>query len=207
MKPITLIFVFLCCFLSASALAQIGIGTTQPQEKLQVEGTLRVEGFDDGNDTTALVGADVDGTLTALNIDNNLTIINNTLELTRSYLFEIGHFDMSTVTIVSGEVADLELDIEDGEVNDGKTIIYLDNLTANIRLTGIEDGEDGMHLFLYNTNPRTIQILDESTAGNNSEAENRIKVLMTNETITGNGCMELLYDGNSQRWLLLSIHD
>jgi len=32
MKPITLIFVFLCCFLSASALAQIGIGTTQPQE-------------------------------------------------------------------------------------------------------------------------------------------------------------------------------
>lgn len=207
MKPITLIFVFLCCFLSASALAQIGIGTTQPQEKLQVEGTLRVEGFDDGNDTTALVGADVDGTLTALNIDNNLTIINNTLELTRSYLFEIGHFDMSTVTIVSGEVADLELDIEDGEVNDGKTIIYLDNLGANIRLTGIEDGEDGMHLFLYNTNPRTIQILDESSAGNNSEAENRIKVLMTNETITGNGCMELLYDGNSQRWLLLSIHD
>lgn len=207
MKPITLIFVFLCCFLSASALAQIGIGTTQPQEKLQVEGTLRVEGFDDGNDTTALVGADVDGTLTALNIDNNLTIINNTLELTRSYLFEIGHFDMSTVTIVSGEVADLELDIEDGYVNDGKTIIYLDNLTANIRLTGIEDGEDGMHLFLYNTNPRTIQILDESTAGNNSELENRIKVLMTNETITGNGCMELLYDGNSQRWLLLSIHD
>lgn len=207
MKPITLIFVFLCCFLSASALAQIGIGTTQPQEKLQVEGTLRVEGFDDGNDTTALVGADVDGTLTALNIDNNLTIINNTLELTRSYLFEIGHFDMSTVTIVSGEVADLELDIEDGEVNDGKTIIYLDNLTSNIRLTGIEDGEDGMHLFLYNTNPRTIQILDESSSGNNSEAENRIKVLMTNETITGNGCMELLYDGNSQRWLLLSIHD
>lgn len=207
MKPITLIFVFLCCFLSASALAQIGIGTTQPQEKLQVEGTLRVEGFDDGNDTTALVGADVDGTLTALNIDNNLTIINNTLELTRSYLFEIGHFDMSTVTIVSGEVADLELDIEDGEVNDGKTIIYLDNLTANIRLTGIEDGEDGMHLFLYNTNPRTIQILDESTSGNNSEEENRIKVLMTNETITGNGCMELLYDGNSGRWLLLSIHD
>lgn len=207
MKPITLIFVFLCCFLSASALAQIGIGTTQPQEKLHVEGTLRVEGFDDGNDTTALVGADVDGTLTALNIDNNLTIINNTLELTRSYLFEIGHFDMSTVTIVSGEVADLELDIEDGYVNDGKTIIYLDNLAANIRLTGIEDGEDGMHLFLYNTNPRTIQILDESSAGNNSELENRIKVLMTNETITGNGCMELLYDGNSERWLLLSIHD
>lgn len=207
MKPITLIFVFLCCFLSASALAQIGIGTTQPQEKLQVEGTLRVEGFDDGNDTTVLVGADVDGTLTALNIDNNLIIINNTLELTRSYLFEFGHFDMSTVTIVSGEVADLELDIEDGEVNDGKTIIYLDNLAANIRLTGIEDGEDGMHLFLYNTNPRTIQILDESTSGNNSEEENRIKVLKTNETITGNGCMELLYDGNSKRWLLLSIHD
>jgi len=207
MKPITLIFVFLCCFLSASALAQIGIGTTQPQEKLQVEGTLRVEGFDDGNDTTALVGADVYGTLTSLNIDNNLTIINNTLELTRSYLFEIGHFDMSTVTIVSGEVADLELDIEDGEVNDGKTIIYLDNLKANIKLTGIEDGEDGMHLFLYNTNQRTIQILDESTLGNNSQEENRIKVLMTNETITGNGCMELIYDGNSQRWLLLSIHD
>ena len=207
MKRLSILNIILFCFIYASTKAQIGIGTTQPQETLHIEGTLIVEGSDNTNSTTALIGADENGTLTSLNIDSSLTINNNTLNVTGSYLYEIGHFDMSTVPIVSGEIADLDLNLAVGEENEGKTIIYLNNLMANVKLTGIKDGVDGLHLFLYNTNARNIQFLDETTFSNTSSLENRVKVLMNNETISGLGCVELLYDGDSQKWLFLSIHD
>ena len=207
MKRLVILNIILFSFIYASTIAQIGIGTTQPQETLHIEGTLIVEGSDNTNSTTALIGADENGTLTSLNIDSSLTINNNTLVITGSYLYEIGYFDMSTVPIVSGEIADLDLNLAVGEENEGKTIIYLNNLMANVKLTGIQDGVDGLHLFLYNTSVRNIQFLDEATFGNNSSSQNRVKVLMNNETISGLGCVELLYDGDSQRWLFLSIHD
>ena len=69
---------------------------------------------------------------------------------------------MSTVTVISGEIVDLDLNIGPNEVNEGKTVIYLENLPANVKLTGIQDGVDGLHLFLFNnTSNRNIQFLDE----------------------------------------------
>ncbi len=208
MKQIIILLISICCFVSKTTIAQIGIGTTQPQEYLHVVGTLRVDGTDDANKTNALIGADDDGTLTSLNIDSSLSIINNTLEVTGSYLYDIGYFDMSTATIISGEIANLDINIGPNEVNEGKSIIYLDNLLANVKLTGIQEGVDGLHLFLINSKSnRNIQFLDETTGGNSSTLENRIKVLANNETISGYGCIEILYDGDSERWLFLSIHD
>ena len=208
MKRLVFLIISVYCFVGGTTIAQIGIGTTQPQEYLHVVGTLRVEGTDDMNDTTALIGANDDGTLTSLNIDSSLSIINNTLEVTASYLYDIGSFDMSTITIISGQAADLDINIGPGEENEGKTVIYLNNLASNIKLTGFQDGVDGLHLFLLNkASTRNIQFLDENTLGNNSTLINRIKVLSNNETISGYGCIEILYDGDSERWLILSIHD
>ncbi len=207
MKRLAIFIIILFSFLPTITLAQIGIGTTQPQETLHVVGTLRVEGSDDVNETSALIGADAEGTLTSLNIDSNLSIIENRLEITGSYEYEFGSVDLSTTPIVSGEIIDLELNLGEGESNEGKTIIYLNNLPANVKLTGIQDGMEGMHIFLYNTSTKNIQFLDESTLGNNSSPKNKIKVLLNNETISGLGCIELLYDGVSQKWLFLSIHD
>ena len=201
-------FIILCSLFSAPLWSQVGIGTTAPQETLDINGTLRVEGSDDTNEATGLIGADNDGTLTTLNIDSSLTLINNTLELTRSYIYDIGIVDISGAIIISGELPDLDLLIGPGDVNEGKTVIYVINTPSNVKLTGIQDGVTGLHIFFYHfETTANIQFLNEDSGGNTSVLINRIKVLTNSETISGKGCVELIYDGNSERWLFLSVHD
>lgn len=209
MKQLASLLLIIVNFTCLTTIAQIGIGTVNPQEDLHVAGSLRVEGTDDSNSTTALVGVDNDGTLTQLNLGPNLTIINNKLEVKANYLYKIGSKDMTTVPILgNGEVADLDLRIAAGQVNNGASVIHLNNLPQNIKLSGIKNGVDGLHLFLINNhNSRNIQIYNDDTANINSSPQNRIKVLSTISTITGNAAIELLYDGNINRWLVLSLHD
>lgn len=201
-------FIILYSLFSAPLWSQVGIGTTAPQETLDINGTLRVEGSDDTNEATGLIGADNDGTLTTLNIDSSLTLINNTLELTRSYIYDIGIVDISGAPVISGELPDLDLLIGPGDVNEGKTVIYVINTPSNVKLTGIQDGVNGLHIFFYHFDAtNNIQFLNEDSGGNTSVLTNRIKVLTNSETISGKGCVELIYDGNSERWLFLSVHD
>lgn len=204
----------LLCILSATtiATAQVGIGTTTPEEDLHIVGTLRVETTDDSYETTALIGADDSGTLAQLSIDNSLSIINNTLEIAASYKFEIGDVDMSAATILNTlELPDLDLKIGPNEENEGKTLIYLNNFatTGTIKVTGIKSGTDGMHIYILNTNSSVnLQFLGFDSPGqNNSAPQNKLNVLTSSETTSGYVAAEFLYDENSQKWLLLNVHD
>lgn len=189
--------------------AQVGIGTTNPQETLHIEGDLIVEGFSNIDNSTALVGADNEGNLTVLNLDDKLTLENNSLQLASSVNYGIGDMDLNALVILAGNLThnvDLQLGI--GELNQGKVVINAFNLAANIKITGIQDGVDGMHLFFYHSGTKNIVFIDESDPkALASLPENRIKVLAGSETISAQGSVELIYDGVSQRWIFLSIHD
>lgn len=187
--------------------AQVGIGTLDPQETLHVNGNVIVDGIDNAG-TTAIVGADDEGTLTSLSLGSNLSITNNELKLVRSTTYGIGDMDISGVIILGTHVHNLDLQLGVGEINEGKTVIKITGTPANFKLTGIQDGVDGMHLFFYHLDNQTIQMIDQT----NSNAllslpQNRINVLASSETISAQGSVEFIYDGTSQRWLLLSIHD
>ncbi len=188
--------------------AQVGIGTTNPQETLHVVGSVRVENSPLTTSAVALVGADDKGTLTTLNIQNTLTINNGKVNVQGNVLYGIGTKDLSGTVYDGNFIHNLKLNLGPGESNEGMSVVKVYNLPANGKLTGIQDGVDGLHLFFYNVGTGNIQFMDESDINSaGSLAENRIKVLAGSETISGQGCVELLYDGTSQRWLFLSIHD
>lgn len=188
--------------------AQVGIGTTNPQETLHVVGSVRVESSPSITDPVGLVGADDEGTLTTINIQNTLTLTNGKVNVQGNVLYGIGSQNLSGITYDGNFIHDLELGLGPGEPNEGMSVVKVYNLPANGKLTGIQDGVDGLHLFFYNVDTGNIQFMDESdTDSAGSQPENRIKVLAGSETISGRGCVELLYDGTAQRWLFLSIHD
>ena len=201
------IILFIVLLAGLNGKAQIGIGTTDPQETLHVDGDVIVDGYAT-SDTNALVGADDDGTLTTLNLGNNLIIENNELTLVRSTTFGIGDMDISGIIVFSLFVHNLDLQLGPGEINEGKTVIKVYGTPGNIKLTGIQDGTAGMHLFFYHTASQNIQFMDQTDTNSlSSLPQNRINVLASSEVISGPGCVELIYDGTSQRWLFLSIHD
>ena len=202
--------ILLLFLMSASILvAQVGIGTTNPQETLHIEGDLIVEGFSDLDDSTSLVGADDQGNLTILNLDNQLTLENNTLQLAGTIIYGIGDMDLGAIPVGSGNLThNVDLQLGPGEQNEGKVVINVYNLPSNIKLTGIQDGVDGMHLFFYYSETKNIVFIDEADPkALSSLPQNRIKVLAGSETISAEGSVEMIYDGVSQRWLFLSIHD
>ncbi|WP_415376761.1 hypothetical protein [Patiriisocius sp. Uisw_017] len=198
---------FLC--LNGFVQAQVGIGVINPQETLHIQGDLIVEGFNELDNSTSLVGADIDGNLTLLNIDNQLTLENNTLQLASSISYGIGTMDLSGLIVPPGnQVHNMDLQLGQGEANQGKVVIKVFNLPSNIKITGMEDGVDGLHVFFYHSGVQSIMFLDESdTRALSSLPNNRIKVLAGSETISAEGSIELIYDGVLQRWLFLSIHD
>lgn len=190
-------------------LGQVGIGTTNPEETLHIQGDLIVEGFSSLDDSTSLIGADALGNLTILNLNNQLTLENNTLQLANSIYYGIGDMDLSGINVSPGNLThNLDLQLGPGEQNEGKVVINVYNLPSNIKITGIQNGTEGMHLFFYYSETGNIVFLDESDdRALASLPENRIKVLAGSEIISAEGSIELIYDGMSQRWIFLSIHD
>ena len=119
----------LMVFLTAVTYAQIGIGTINPQETLHIEGDLIVEGFNVSDNSTSLVGADDLGNLTVLNLDNQLTLENNSLQLANNIYYGLGDMDLSGVSIGAGNVThNLDLQLGPGEANFGKVVINVHGL-------------------------------------------------------------------------------
>ena len=199
----------LIVFLTTLTHAQIGIGTLNPQETLHIQGDLIVEGFNETDTSTSLVGADSLGNLTFLNLDNQLILENNSLQLASTIYYGLGDMDLGGITTSGGNLThNLDLQLGPGESNHGKVIVNVYNLPSNIKLTGIQDGTDGQHLFLYHSGRKTIVFIDEmDPKALGSSSFNRIKVLAGSETVSGEGSVEMIYDGDSMRWLFLSIHD
>ena len=76
------IFFIVLLVMSAEAFGQVGIGTTDPQETLDVNGTVRFRTTNQGAVTAIKIGGlDADGVFREITIGPNIKLDNNVLEI------------------------------------------------------------------------------------------------------------------------------
>ena len=76
--------------------------------------------------------------------------------------------------------------------------------TNNFKITGISGGTDGRHLVIYNVETVNLTFEAESPL---SLPQNRLETLANNVATSGKGTAEFVYDGTSQRWILIGFRD
>lgn len=182
--------------------AQVGIGTTEPTAMLDVNGTIMVESAIDKN-VDALVAADENGVLTTIDLGQNLVINEGRISMRSSSFYTMGVQDLSGISVLPGGITNnLDLNIDAGEANDEKIVIKLINTPGNIKITGIQGGYDGRHVYLYQDDKSTMTILNMSEL---SLPGNQVDTLTGSSfNISGRGMIELVYDGPTSKWVVIS---
>ncbi|MGB5418407.1 hypothetical protein [Algibacter sp.] len=178
--------------LTSSLSAQIGINTTNPQETLHVAGTVRIDNTNQATVTaTKIFGLDAVGTLREISIGPRLKLSNNVIIATNDHYF--GSISLTTKT---NHNVDLLLD--NGETNEGKTIIKINNTAGDTEFTGIKDGYDGQHIWIYAQSGKvTLKKNDtNSSAGNRIEDNDRLAAEQW-------AMIELVYDGARSKWIVM----
>jgi hypothetical protein len=70
---------------------------------------------------------------------------------------------------------------------------------------GLSDGADGRIMYLYNTGPNNLTIVNEDAG---TTAADRIHTMKgANQTVTGEAMITLIYNANISRWLVVSVQD
>ena len=186
---------------SVSFYAQVGIGTTTPQETLHVEGTARIT-----NTTTTtptkLAGLDAAGTVTDVIVGDNLSLDGNVLNGASGPSIYL----VATISIPTGPPGEEmnDFDIQVDGLHSDKVLFRLIGRTNNYKITGIVGGTDGRHIVLYNVESVNLTLDDESGL---SLASNRMITLANNVATSGKGTAELIYDGTQQRWILIGFRN
>ncbi len=195
---------FLMSFFVCSAVAQVGIGTTEPSSMLDVNGGVRVRTTDaelltDSRDqpieATYALGTDEEGNMVRLKIGDNLLLEGNSLRANNRKV-DIG----DATTFVLPILNNLRLLILPGEVNEKKEMIRVYNILGDMIVTGIEGGTDGEHIYILPMSGSvTFLPLDIGSLSINQILTNGgIKVFDQYEVI------ELIYDGNSNKWIIIN---
>ncbi len=194
-----LLFTVLFCIQGISA--QVGIGTTEPLETLHVNGTVRIENLS-VDESTKIAGFDSKGTVSEVGVGDNLTLTNGTLHSNGSTKYFVSTY--LTPTLYSNFEFN-NVDLQLGTVNKNVVVFRLSGSLHNYAFTGISGGTDGKHIILLNISANNFKIINESSS---SLPENRISTLTGGfEQTSGEGLVELVYDGVSQRWIILSFRN
>lgn len=202
MKSIQLLIVALLGIMPGVIFAQVGIGTTEPTAMLDVNGTIMVESAIDKN-VDALVAADANGVLTTIELGQNLVINEGRISMRSSSFYTMGVQDLAAISVLPGGITNnLDLNIDAGEANEGKIVIKLINTPGNIKISGIQGGYDGRHVYLYQDDKSTMTILNMSAL---SLPGNQVDTLTGSSfNISGRGMIELVYDGPTSKWVVIS---
>ncbi len=195
------IFYFLIFFSFYYGFTQVGVNTTSPNETLDINGTLRIQNTGTIN-SSKILGRDTNGTVGTIDVGDNITINNNTL-----YADGSGQYGIVNIAITANtpntKIHDLDLDL--GGANAFKTVFRLTGANASFTITGIEGGTDGRHVLLLNINTSNMTLDNESVQ---STSSNRINTLGTpTEATSGQGAIEMVYDGVLNRWLILNVRN
>ncbi len=197
MKSI-LLFIILVPFV---ALSQVGINTTTPQATLDVNGSLRVANVPSSN-AAKVIGTDVNGTVSQVNIGDNLQLTSGTLHSNGSTKYFVA--TKSTPTLFSGfpfHNVDLELTTTNKDI----VVFRLSGSSHNYEFTGVSGGTDGKHIILLNVSANNFKVSDESPL---SLPQNRIITMAGGfEQTSGAGLVELVYDGTINRWIVLNFRN
>jgi hypothetical protein len=188
-------------FVSGFGFSQVGVGTTNPQETLHVNGTLRVTNTNHGSVNTIKIGGlDENGTYREIIVGTNLSLKNNVLSATSAPNYNFG-----SITLTPNNNHNVDLLLEPGEANHGVNIIrvYGSGNTTSRKITGIKAGVDGQVIWLYPQHP--MADLDLMPNNTNSFPANRILSAdkMTPKT-DKNEMIKLIYDAQRSRWVVMS---
>ena len=203
MKKHILTFLFIPCI----TLAQVGIGTTTPEETLHVEGTMRIT-----NTKTTIPakigGLNDSGTVNEIIVGDNLSLDGNRLNAIIPNTTNSGAstYGITTINMPNNSVNEKfdNLDLGLNSTNSDKILFKLEGRTANYRITGIAGGTDGRKIILVNISTSNLRFMDENS---NSQAANRLTILSNNIATSGQGTAEFIYDGGLQRWILVKFRD
>jgi hypothetical protein len=189
-------------FVSGFGFSQVGVGTTNPQETLHVNGTLRITNTNQESvDAIKIGGLDENGTYREIILGTNLSLKNNVISATSAPKYTFG-----SITLTSANNHNVDLLLDPGEANDGVNIIRVYGLgssSSTRKITGIKAGVDGQVIWLYPQLP--MASLELMPNNSNSLPANRILPAdkMTPKT-DENEMIKLIYDAQRSRWLVMS---
>jgi len=210
MKHLIIIAIY---FISSPMLAQVGIGTENPDAILDINGTVRV------TDIPVITIADpsqgIGGISTANKINKTELGINIFLSYDDGLITAPVAKAMGSRIIVPEDyssgirIDDMDIYLGPDEINEITTFIIVSGYTSTTKLGGISGGYHGRRITLYFSEEVTVfSILEEN---NNSISQNRFFTLSTSQlTINGNGLVELVYDENAGddglgRWIVIKF--
>ncbi|OGS80457.1 MAG: hypothetical protein A3G95_07815 [Flavobacteria bacterium RIFCSPLOWO2_12_FULL_31_7] len=182
--------------------AQVGIGTTNPQATLHVQGNVRVTNTNNTTTSTQLLGNCAQGDITSIKVGDGLLLKDN--ELTASGTGTPTKYKIANISIVTSapnqNFDNVNLDLSG--VNSDIVIFRMGPL-HNYTISGISGGTDGRHLIIYNSSAvnLTINSMSSLTPANN------IDTLGSSTSTSGVGTIEFVYDGTLSKWIVINIRN
>lgn len=182
--------------------AQVGIGTTNPQATLHVQGNLRVTNINNTTTSDKLIGACAQGDVTGVVVGEGLMLKENVLTASGTGTptrYRIANIPIIT-TAPNQNFDNVNLDL--GGVN-GDIVIFRMGPLHNYTISGIAGGTDGRHLILYNSTGVNLTINNMSS----SNPLNNIDTLGSSTSTSGTGTIEFVYDGTLNKWIVINIRN
>lgn len=182
--------------------AQVGIGTTNPQATLHVQGNLRVTNTNETTTSDKLLGNCAQGDITSIKVGEGLLLKNNELTNTNTSSptkYKIVGIPITTIA-PNQDFDNMNFDLSGANVD---VVIFRLAAAHNYTISGISGGTDGRHVIIYNSNGVNLTIDNMSS----SNPSNHIDTLGSATATSGVGTIELVYDGSLAKWIVINIRN
>ena len=182
--------------------AQVGIGTTNPQATLHIEGNLRVSNTNNTTTSSDLLGNCAQGDVTSIKVGEGLLLKNN--ELTASGTGSPTRYNIANIPITT-IAPNQDFDNMDYFLEGVNRDVVIFRLSAahNYTISGLSGGTNGRHIIIYNSNAVNLTIDSMSS----SIPANNIDTLGAATATSGVGTIELVYDGALAKWIVINIRN
>jgi len=182
--------------------AQVGIGTTNPQATLHVQGNLRITNTNNTTTSDKLLGNCAQGDITSIKVGEGLLLKDN--ELTASGTGSPTKYRIANIPIITTapnqNFDNVNLDLSGSNAD---IVIFRMGPLHNYTISGISGGTDGRHLIIYNSSAVNLTINSMSS----SIPANNIDTLGSSTSTSGVGTIEFVYDGTLNKWIVINIRN
>lgn len=181
--------------------AQVGVGTSSPQETLHVNGSVRISNTN-RSPATRMIGSDANGTINEIVVGDNLEMVSGALNASGATKYLVKTLTFNT-TFSGEKFHNVNLDLNGA--NKGKTVFRIVGSSHGYEFTGISGGTDGRHIVLVNVSANNFKLSDNDSG---SLANNRIDTMAGGfEQTSGKGVFELVYDAAILKWIIVGFRN